>query len=337
MTGSADYFVRKANGVEFGPAPMSDLVAWAREGRIAPDDAVSTDRAAWRPAPEIPELNMNWMVEAEPGMFYGPAHALAFVDMMREGVLRGASRMRHARTGEETHLDLLAARIEASAHAETLRSSVQSGPPDVETAAAAAPERTVSWKSMAMEKDRFEQEAVRWKQLYDDDQARLAELEKKLLESTRSLERERISHHTAMEQAALEIEALHRAAALRQGAEGSDTLDAAYTELSRGFEALGREQEKKNAELADLRQNIVELRKGYEARIVLMEDQIRREQATADSTLARLAEVERAHAQMVAMLRDLNDRYIRLREQQANPTAATAPETAVRTKVRMTR
>lgn len=337
MTGSVEWFVRKADGTEFGPAPISELAAWARDGRIAPDDAVSTDRAAWQPAPEIPELDMNWLVETEPGLFYGPAHARAFVEMMREGALRGETRVRHARTGEETHLNLLAARLEASAHTEALLSSVRAAPADAEAIEATAPERTVSWKSMAMEKDRFEQEATHWKRLYDEDQSRLAELEKKLLESTRTLERERISHHAAMEQAALEIEALHRATALRQASEGSDTLDAAYTEFSRGFEALGREQEKKNAELAELRKKVVEMRKGYEDRIALMEDHIRREQSAADQANARLAEVERAHADMVAMVRDLNDRYIRLREQQANPTAATAPETAARPKVRMTR
>lgn len=337
MTEPVEWFVRKADGVEFGPASISDLAAWARDGRIAPDDSVSTDRAAWRPAPEVSELDMNWLVETEPELFYGPAHAMAFVEMMREGVLRGSSRVRHARTGEETHLDLLAARIEASAKTEALMSHVRSAPAEAEAPAAAAPERTVSWKSMAMEKDRFEQEAAHWKQLYDENQARLAELEKKLMETTRTLERERISHGTAMEQAGMEIEALRRVTAIRETSEGPDKLDAAYTELSRGFEALGREQEKKNAELEELRRKIVELRKGYEDRIALMEEHIRREQNASDTALSRLAEVERAHADMVAMVRDLNDRYIRLREHQANPTEAAAPDAAARPRVRMTR
>lgn len=68
------WFVRLENGAKYGPADEDKLLAWAREGRIAPDSQISTDGKHWVPAPQKPELGMEWLVEAEPGQYYGPFH-----------------------------------------------------------------------------------------------------------------------------------------------------------------------------------------------------------------------------------------------------------------------
>ncbi|MBP7274574.1 MAG: hypothetical protein KBA51_00005, partial [Kiritimatiellae bacterium] len=145
MTDTTEWYVRKADGEVFGPAELPDLVEWARDGRIAPDDAVSSDRVMWRPAPEFDALEMRWMIETEPGNFYGPAHAMAFVGMMREGALNGSVVVRNVRTGENTRLSLLAARIEVRAESEAIQARVLEADPAEGEAAGAAPERTVSW------------------------------------------------------------------------------------------------------------------------------------------------------------------------------------------------
>ena len=337
MTDTPAWYVRKADGAEFGPAGLAELIEWARDGRIAPDDSVSSDRAVWRPAPELDALEMHWMIETEPGVFYGPAHAMAFVGMLEEGALNGNVVVRNARTGQDTRLILLAARLEVRAESETIRARAPAGVETEDDSAGSAPERTVSWKAVAQEKDRFEHEAGKWKQLYDEEHARVADYQKRLLDATRELERDRIAHHTALEQAAREIEALRRAETLRESAAGPEALNHAYAELSRGFESLARQQDQKNRDLAELRENILGIRKGYEDRIALMDEQIRKEQAASDAAHVRLAEAERAHAEMVVMLRDLNDRYIRLREHQAHPTGEPGPDAAARPKIRMTR
>ena len=48
------------------------MAQWAREGRIEPTGYVSRDRKEWLPAQMMPELEMKWIVEAEPGKFFGP-------------------------------------------------------------------------------------------------------------------------------------------------------------------------------------------------------------------------------------------------------------------------
>lgn len=66
------WYVRSSDGKVYGPADLDALVTWAREGRIEPGGFVSRDRKSWVPAQLMPELEMKWVVEAEPGKFFGP-------------------------------------------------------------------------------------------------------------------------------------------------------------------------------------------------------------------------------------------------------------------------
>ena len=66
------WYVRSSDGKVYGPADLDSLVDWAREGRIEPGGFVSRDRKSWIPAQLMPELEMKWVVEAEPGKFFGP-------------------------------------------------------------------------------------------------------------------------------------------------------------------------------------------------------------------------------------------------------------------------
>ena len=66
------WYVRSAEGSVYGPADRATLAQWAREGRIEPTGYVSRDRKEWLPAQMMPELEMKWIVEAEPGKFFGP-------------------------------------------------------------------------------------------------------------------------------------------------------------------------------------------------------------------------------------------------------------------------
>ena len=66
------WYVRSAEGSVYGPSDRATLAQWAREGRIEPTGYVSRDRKEWLPAQMMPELEMKWIVEAEPGKFFGP-------------------------------------------------------------------------------------------------------------------------------------------------------------------------------------------------------------------------------------------------------------------------
>ena len=71
---SADgkWYVRSSEGKVYGPTNVATLVQWAEEGRIEPTGFVSTNRRSWTPAQLMPELEMKWLVETEPGKVFGP-------------------------------------------------------------------------------------------------------------------------------------------------------------------------------------------------------------------------------------------------------------------------
>lgn len=74
MTASGEWYVRTADGSEYGPADRDRLVKWAREGRIDASSLISTDRESWTPASFDPELELKWLIEIEPGQYSGPYH-----------------------------------------------------------------------------------------------------------------------------------------------------------------------------------------------------------------------------------------------------------------------
>ena len=74
MADLQEWFVRTEDGKVYGPASVASLAEWAKDGRVEPSCFVSSDRINWRPAQLMPELEMKWLVETEPGKFFGPFH-----------------------------------------------------------------------------------------------------------------------------------------------------------------------------------------------------------------------------------------------------------------------
>lgn len=91
---SVKWWVRSAvNGQEFGPASQAGLLAWAREGRIFPDDGLSNDRKTWRSAREWTMLEMDTLVILPDGRVIGPLHADAVAELSRTGKIPAAARI----------------------------------------------------------------------------------------------------------------------------------------------------------------------------------------------------------------------------------------------------
>ena len=116
--------VRAEDGTTFGPATLASLQAWARDGRLAPSHMVSSDGQTWQPVTRIPELAMDWVAEISPGTFYGPIHAQALEELIRDGSL-APDLTRFTRAGSALAPDPgLAAEHEALARRlETLRTA----------------------------------------------------------------------------------------------------------------------------------------------------------------------------------------------------------------------
>lgn len=86
------WYVRNTAGKVFGPIDFDSLKAWVKDGRVEPLAGVSSDLKHWVLAPLKPELEMNWIVENNPGQFYGPTHRSVVDDLVKTGTLSPAAR-----------------------------------------------------------------------------------------------------------------------------------------------------------------------------------------------------------------------------------------------------
>ena len=83
------------DGKVYGPAGIESLVEWATDGRIEPTSFVSQDRKSWRPAQTMPELEMKWLVETEPGKVFGPFNRAVVIGLFKnDSVARTAKAYR---------------------------------------------------------------------------------------------------------------------------------------------------------------------------------------------------------------------------------------------------
>lgn len=340
------WFLRKDNGAIYGPVAEETLQAWARDGRVAPEDYVSSDQINWIPSFELSSLDMVWLVELPDGLEYGPAHRDALESLLADSSLSPPLRMRHVVTGERTVLgtagdavlesagepppaelvhkgdtqpiSLPDAAIPAehvSSPAVAVESTNASGAAALETPPAAEPDRTLGWRTIALERDHFEREACKWKAMYDQIAARLNEQTARAHELQRSAEQERLAANaecTELRRRIDELSAeLERALARPSGPDPH--LMQAYHELVRNYDVLAAQLTAKEETERCLREEIAALRREYESALATAQEREHRERELAEHAHRRLSELERAHLELVRSYRELNDRYIRLR------------------------
>lgn len=87
MNEAKEWYVKAVDGNVYGPASLSSLVTWAKDGRIEPGGMVSKDRKRWTAARQMPELEMKWLVEIEPGKFLGPFNRAVIIKAFAEKTL----------------------------------------------------------------------------------------------------------------------------------------------------------------------------------------------------------------------------------------------------------
>jgi chromosome segregation ATPase len=87
MNKYSEWFVRMSNGTVFGPINTQGISHWAEDGRIMPDDEVSTDQTNWIRACDLDELGMDTMLELPDGSFKGPYNPKAIDILANEGTI----------------------------------------------------------------------------------------------------------------------------------------------------------------------------------------------------------------------------------------------------------
>ena len=96
--------MKQADGAVFGPLPLSQLRQWALDACISPLDKVSTDEIHWMKAPMLPELDMDYLLEVEPGLFYGPTTIGAIREFLTNGEISLENPLINCHTGEQKPL-----------------------------------------------------------------------------------------------------------------------------------------------------------------------------------------------------------------------------------------
>lgn len=86
------WYVKNTGGKVFGPIDLATLVSWTKDGRVEPLAGLSTDLKHWILAPQKPELEMDWVVENNPGQFYGPVNRAVIDTWRQSGALSAEAR-----------------------------------------------------------------------------------------------------------------------------------------------------------------------------------------------------------------------------------------------------
>ena len=108
-----NWYVKNADGKVFGPVDSAKLLAWVKDGRVEPFAGLSNDLQKWKLASLEPSLEMDWIVENEPGRFYGPTHRAVIDDLLKSGALAATCRIYRDDHGGAVEREAAAARDEA--------------------------------------------------------------------------------------------------------------------------------------------------------------------------------------------------------------------------------
>lgn len=178
------WYVKNADGKVFGPVDDEKLLAWVRDGRVEPFAGVSNDLKTWKLASLVPSLEMDWLIENEPGRFYGPTHRAVVDDLLKSGALAATCRIYRDDHGGLAEKEAAAARDEA----ERAMAEVQADAEKAMTELKNEAERTLSEKETEIATLRDEIETFRKRA--EASEARVVELESKMEKLTETRPRE---------------------------------------------------------------------------------------------------------------------------------------------------
>jgi hypothetical protein len=247
---------------------------------------------------------------------------LAMTEWLMDGTLGFDSPIKHEPTGEQAAagskiLSALIARIEqerehtdeAVRHSLTLTETLKTAiPPPPATDEKEAPLKEVQ----------------KWQSLYEDERRQRQESDERLNDQIRTLRQQLHETQSAKDKMAqkmrqLELDQQKMQAALDGRGMGDDVqgtvLMASHQQLSENYDTMLHQLTTKSEEIRTLIHSRDEAERNADLRVKQMEELLHRERAEADTARQRLADIESAHLQLVRAFRDMNDRYIRMKQQ----------------------
>lgn len=317
------WFVKKQTNEIYGPVALNVLKHWAADGRIAPEDELSEDQKTWRSPSSVDDLAMDWMLELDEGQIYGPLHAMCVVLLLEEGQLSPETNTKHK--DSEDCLPAWELGLKTATHGMAqLRLSMDEmhqrlSDAEQKLLEKPAPEKPVD-PSGDLDPTRSAKDAAKWKNLYEEVSTNTSKEIQTLKETARTkgqqlkdTQREADLAKTHLSQAEQRVKAM-------QGEGGSDSerinaLMQASDELSRNYDELLKQVDSKNDEIQSLSESRRRAEEQAKTSVDEMSERLQREQGEADTARSRFFELEQSHLQLVKVYRELNGRYIRLRQE----------------------
>ena len=178
------WYVKNADGKVFDPVNDEKLLAWVKDGRVEPFAGVSNDLKSWKLASLVPSLEMDWLVENEPGRFYGPTHRAVVDDLLKSGALAATCRIYRDDHGGQVEKEAAAARDEAERAMAEVQADAENAMAELKNEA----ERSLAEKEAEIATLRGDLETLRKRA--EKSEARVADLESKLEKLTETRPRE---------------------------------------------------------------------------------------------------------------------------------------------------
>ncbi len=347
-----DWFVKKEDGSSFGPIELAELRDWAAEGRIAPEDQVSTDQQNWSPSHENLDLHMDWTIDFEDGTTYGPIHLLAFADFVMEGIIgleAGVKNIRHDISYALGEV-LLPALVKSNANLRSAIDKLASAPPPqeptkppaptpppVEAAPAVnaleddQPERTekpsTAIKDIASERKRAE----RWESLYKQESEKSEKREAELNDKARDMQRQILELTTELDEVKSKLHNLEKmnselekieALAENSTEDRFESLKSNYRRLLDSYNHISLQYDQLGNHFSDQSKEIDELREAKAAILATADrrtrdslDEVQREREEADRARTKLSILEKDYKELLKSYREMNDQVIRMSQQ----------------------
>jgi len=299
--------LRKPDGSIYGPVPFEQILDWARDGRVEPSDSVQAGDSVWRPAPAVPELELDWTIQSVDGETIGPLHIEAMREVWRANQIAPRARVTRVSSGQTFD----AADLILRAVLEREERIASASP----IARSAVPEPPRSWRELQLNNDEQQRELRRLQSALESARAEHA----KEVQSMRS-ELDRLVRDHELQQA--DLQAARAALRAREAVEmlGTGSRDGTVGRLdesalremiqrvSRARETALAELDARKKEVADLQARLAENLSDpatRDARVGSLRSEL--EVLTSKHTA-----LQQTHAQIEREFKDLHARHIEL-------------------------
>lgn len=304
------WYLKTADGQTYGPLDEATLCRLADEARVGPTDQVSQDGQNWQPATSLPELDMRWVVTLADGTQFGPLSLRALRTLVELGEVSPSCEVCDPKSGQ---------RMPLSEALEDLR-RVATGIP------------AASWRELVEQRDAAQRDAAKWKTLYEQERNRAAAAERDLSRQLDELRRSESAARARADQMEIQLSRLNEELAQLRDELALSSEDPrvraaswreAYHRLSERYQDLVAQLESQTRAVREAEEARARAEADAQTRIRQMEEIVAREREEARRARERLAQLEQEHLELTRAYRELNDRYIRAKEQK--PETPTPP------------